>query len=176
MRSYVSQQGLTVLRPLYRQRTRWAQGSWQAMGLFPTVRRARVSLLTRLDMIGYLLLPALQMITALALLTAIVIALTTDLGFWATGWPILVFFLVTTAGPGLFALLARGRGFRGLLVALACLLPYTVYSWMTFPSILRGLARQLTGRGSWVKTAREPLEPEPEIEAELPSRDVSAAR
>ena len=166
--TYVSQQGLTVLRPLYRQRTRWAQGSWQAMGLFPTVRRARVSFLARLDMIGYLLLPALQMITALALLTAIVIALTTDLGFWAAGWPILVFFLVTTAGPGLFALMARGRGFRGLLVALACLLPYTVYSWMTFPSILRGLARQLTGRGSWAKTAREPLEPEPEIEAELP--------
>jgi cellulose synthase/poly-beta-1,6-N-acetylglucosamine synthase-like glycosyltransferase len=166
--TFVSQQGLTVLRPLYRQRTRWAQGSWQAMSLFGTVRRARVSPLARIDMIGYLLLPALQMYTALALVTAIVIALTTDIGFWAAGWPIVVFFLVTTAGPGLVALLARGRGVRGLVVALACLLPYTVYSWLTFPAIARGLVRQLTGRGSWAKTAREPLEAEPEIEAELP--------
>jgi hypothetical protein len=166
--SSVSQQGLTVLRPLYRQRTRWAQGSWQAMSLFPTVRRARVAWLARIDLVGYLLLPALQMITALALVTAVVIAFTTDLGFWATGWPIVVFFLVSTGGPGLFALMARGRGFRGLLVALACLLPYTVYSWLTFPAIVRGLARLLTGRGSWAKTAREPLEPEPGIEAELP--------
>jgi hypothetical protein len=39
---------------------------------------------------------------------------------------------------------------------------------MTFPAIARGLARQLTGRGSWAKTAREPLVPDPEIEAELP--------
>ena len=145
--SYVSQQGLTALRPLYRQRTRWAQGSWQAMSLFSTVRRARVSALARLDMTGYLLLPALQMYTALALVTAVVIALTTDIGFWSAAWPIIVFFLVTTAGPGLFALLARGRGFRGLVVALACLVPYTVYSWLTFPAIARGLVRQLTGRG-----------------------------
>jgi len=158
--SYVSQQGLTALRPLYRQRTRWAQGSWQAMSLFSTVRRARVSALARLDMTGYLLLPALQMYTALALVTAVVIALTTDIGFWSASWPVIVFFLVTTAGPGLFALLARGRGFRGLVVALACLVPYTVYSWLTFPAIARGLVRQLTGRGSWAKTAREPLVPE----------------
>jgi len=166
--TYVSQQGLTVLRPLYRQRTRWAQGSWQAMSLFSTVRRAQVSPLARLDMIGYLLLPALQMYTALALIAAIVIAGTTDIGFWSAAWPIVVFFLVTTAGPGLFALAARGRGLRGLLTTLVFLVPYTLYSWMTFPAIARGLARQLTGRGSWAKTAREPLVPDPEIEAELP--------
>jgi len=164
--SFVSQQGLTALRPLYRQRTRWAQGSWQAMSLFSTVRRAQVSPLARLDMTAYLLLPALQMYTALALLTAVVIALTTSIGFWSAAWPIVVFFLVTTAGPGLFALLARGTGLRGLVVALGCLLPYTVYSWLTFPAIARGLARQVTGRGSWAKTAREPLEPEGELEAE----------
>jgi len=166
--SHVSQQGLTALRPLYRQRTRWAQGSWQAMSQFSTVRRARVSPLARLDMIGYLLLPALQMYMALTLLTAVVIALTTDFGFWSASWPIILFFLITTVGPGLFALLARGRGFRGLVVALGCLVPYTVYSWLTFPAIARGLARQLIGRGSWAKTAREPLEPEPEIDVELP--------
>jgi len=106
------------------------------------------------------------MYTALALLTAVVIALTTSIGFWSAAWPIVVFFLVTTAGPGLFALLARGTGLRGLVVALGCLLPYTVYSWLTFPAIARGLARQVTGRGSWAKTAREPLEPEGELEVE----------
>ena len=36
------------------------------------------------------------------------------------------------------------------------------------PEAIKLLARQLTGGGSWAKTAREPLEPEPEIEAELP--------
>lgn len=158
VRSAVHQQGLSSLRALYRQRTRWAQGTWQAFGLLPTVRRAQVSPVARLDLLGYLLLPALQMYTALALVTAIVIALTTDLGFWAAGWPIVVFFLVSAAGPGLLALLARGRGFRGVLVALACLIPYTCYAWLTFPAVARGLGRQALGRGSWAKTAREPLE------------------
>ena len=127
--------------------------------MLPTVRRADVSGGARLDLLGYLLLPVLQMYTALALGTAVVIALTTDLGFWAAGWPIMVFFLVSAGGPGLVALLSRGRGWWGLVVALAVLLPYTCYAWLTFPAVARGLARQALGRGTWAKTAREPLEP-----------------
>ena len=51
----------------------------------------------------------------------------------------------------------RGRGFIGVLLATATVPAYAVYSWMIWPVLLRGALRQLSGRGSWAKTAREPI-------------------
>ncbi|WP_186525941.1 glycosyltransferase family 2 protein [Leekyejoonella antrihumi] len=164
----VSQQGLSRLRPLYRQRTRWAQGSWQAIGLMSTVRRADVSLAARIDMVGYLLLPILQMVTAVALLCAVGLAIALHIAFYAAGWPIIVFFVGSTIGPGLIALMARQRGVRGLLLALLLFLPYACYAWLTFPAVVRALGRQVLGKGSWAKTAREPLVVDAEVDSQLP--------
>ena len=153
----VSQQGLPRLRPLLRQRTRWAQGNWQALQLISTVGRADASFLARADLLLYLLMPVLQMISAAALGTAVVLAVVRDVPFYTAAWPILLFFLGTTLGPGLVALMVRGHGIRGFLTALVLVLPYTCYSWLTFLAVLRALGRQVIGRGSWAKTNREPL-------------------
>ena len=48
-----------------------------------------------------------------------------------------------------------------LLRALLAVLPYTVYSWLIFPVLVRSLGRLLTGRTGWAKTAREPIGPAP---------------
>lgn len=82
-RATVSQQGLSRLRPLYRQRTRWAQGAWQSIGLFSTAWRADISIGARIDMLGYLLLPILQMVTAIAVISAVTLAITLHVAFYA---------------------------------------------------------------------------------------------
>ena len=160
----VSQQGLSRLRPLLRQRTRWAQGNWQALQLLSTVSRADIAFPARVDMLGYLLMPILQLITASALVTAVVLAVVLDVPFYTAAWPILLFFLGTTLGPGLIALMVRGHGIRGFLMALVLVLPYTCYSWLTFLAVIRALGRQVIGQGSWAKTNREPLVPELDAE------------
>lgn len=167
--SHVAQQGLSQFRPLFRQRTRWAQGGWQAFGLIPTVWRARVPVLARVDMVGYLLAPLLQLVTAGAFLAAVALAVFDDVPFISSAWPVLVFFAGTTFGSGLIALLARERGWRALVFAVLLLTPYICYTWMNFPTVLRALGRQVSGKGSWAKTAREPIAaPDPAVEAELP--------
>ena len=42
---------------------------------------------------------------------------------------------------------------RGLLIAQI----YTPYTWFLWPVLLRATARQLSDRGEWAKTEREPL-------------------
>ena len=155
--AFVEQQGLSNLRRLYRQRTRWAQGSWQAVRLLPGTPRAPLSLSARIDMAYYLLTPVLQMITGLGLLVAILLAVVEQLPFWSAAWPVIVFFLTLSFGPALVSLTSRGRGLRGALVGLVTVLPYTLYSWLIFPVLLRALGRQLIGRSGWTKTPREPI-------------------
>lgn len=70
--------------------------------------------------------------------------------------------------------MARRGGLRGFFVAILLLVPYTCYTWMTFPTVVRGLGRQLLGRGSWAKTAREPLVEDVEVDAQLPTPNSPA--
>ncbi|RNI25196.1 glycosyltransferase family 2 protein [Flexivirga caeni] len=158
MDATVEQQGVSSLRRLYRQRTRWAQGAWESVGLIGGTRRANVPVVARLDMAYYLIMPILQLLTGSALVAAVLLAAFDDLSFWRGAWPILAFYLLLSFGPGLLGLLTRGRGMRGALSAVLCVLPYTVYSWLVFPVLLRGLLRMLLGRSTWAKTAREPIE------------------
>ncbi len=153
----VDQQGLPSLRRLYRQRTRWAQGAWQALTLLRGVRRAPQTRMARLDMAYYLLTPVLQVVTGVGLVAAIVLAAVADLSFWSETWPMAVFFATLSFGPALVALAGRGRGVRSALSALVLVLPYTIYSWLIFPVLLRSLARMAFGRSSWAKTPREPV-------------------
>ena len=67
--------------------------------------------------------------------------------------------LTLSFGPALVSLTSRGRGVRGALVGLLTVLPYTIYSWLIFPVLLRALGRQLIGRSGWTKTPREPITP-----------------
>lgn len=153
----VEQQGVSNLRRLYRQRTRWSQGGWEAVSLLRGVHRMKTSVFARLDAAVYLLTPVIQTVVALTLVTAVVIAITLDQPFFSGSNLTLIFFIALSFGPGLLGLLTRGRGATGLLSALILVVPYTVYSWLIFPVVIRAGIRFLAGRTSWDKTAREPL-------------------
>ncbi len=154
----IHQQGLNSLRRLYRQRVRWAQGNWQALGLLRGAGRPRIPFLGRLDSVFYLITPMLQLVTGIGFAVSI--------GVWAFGvapyrpayWWVIVFFLALAFGPGIITLVLRGGRWYSPFVALVLVVPYSVYSWMVFPVLAIALVRQLSGRRSWAKTAREGIE------------------
>ncbi len=59
-RTFVSQQGLTQVKPLMRQRTRWVQGNLMALPFIPAAKRSRVfTRRTMIDLTLYLMTPAI---------------------------------------------------------------------------------------------------------------------
>lgn len=151
------QQGLSSLPQLYRQRTRWAQGAWQALSLLPGVGRTRSSFLGKVDAVLYLLTPVLQTIVGIALLITIVLAFIFSVSVIPRSLLYLLIFLTIGLAPIFFALLFRGRGWIDVWQAVVLLVPYAIYSWLIFPVVITSLIRELAGRTSWAKTAREPL-------------------
>ncbi len=153
----INQQGLHSLRGLYRQRTRWAQGAWQALPLLRGVRGARVGFFASCDLVYYLLTPLLQLLTGIGLVAAIVLNFFRDVPFVPASVPVLLFFLSLGFLPGFIALLHRGRGVGGTVLAIVLSLPYLIYSWILFPVLVRSLWRHLRGSTAWSKTAREKI-------------------
>lgn len=158
LESTVSQQGLSSLRRLYRQRTRWSQGSWESLTLLRGLRRVDCRWPARVGMWFYLLTPVIQTVIGVGLATAVVLAVVTDLPLWGTSWQIAVFFLSLSFLSGAIGLLSTARGLGAKSLAVVLLVPYVIYSWLIFPVVIRALLRVLMGRSSWAKTAREPLE------------------
>ncbi len=154
----INQQGLNSLRRLYRQRVRWAQGNWQALSLLGGVGKPRMPLLARVDAIFYLLTPALQLITGLALIVSVIESLIDDVPYRPSYWFVLVFFLGMSFGPGVVTLVLRGGRWYTPLLAILQVIPYTVYSWLTFGALAWALVRQLSGQTAWAKTAREAVD------------------
>ncbi len=156
----VDQQGLPNLRRLLRQRTRWAQGNLQAMAHLRCAWSADLSLRARLDLVAYLLQPAIQAVIGLAFALSIVLAVFDVAGFWGdTGWLQLAFFFVLGFGGVVLGCIARGtrRGRFGILRALAVVPVYAAYSWLIWPVLTRAALRQLVRRRDWAKTTREPI-------------------
>jgi cellulose synthase/poly-beta-1,6-N-acetylglucosamine synthase-like glycosyltransferase len=160
LRATVDQQGLSRLRPLLRQRTRWSQGNLQALSLRGEVARAPVSLGARIEQTAYLLMPLWQGIIGVGLIAALVLAIVGTAPFWGAGptWQLGFFYLLAFGGTTLGCVAARSESgplgwVRGFLIAQV----YTPYTWFLWPILLRSTARQLSGSGSWAKTEREPL-------------------
>ncbi len=108
-RTTVDQQGLTGFRRLLRQRTRWAQGNLQAMGHLGAMARLERPWLVRLDLIGYLLMPAIQAYIGVAFVTSIFLAIFNVADFWGEGgWWQLLFFFVLGYGGVTLGCIARG--------------------------------------------------------------------
>lgn len=156
----IRQQGLSSLRKLYRQRTRWAQGAWQALDLLPGVARTRSSIFGRVDALFYLLTPLVQSLVGFAFLATIVLALVYQVPVVPKSFVFVVIFLVIGLAPIFFTLLLRGRGWIDVWQALLLIVPYAIYSWLIFPVLFAALIREISGRTSWAKTAREPIRPQ----------------
>lgn len=162
LRGTIDQQGLSHLRPLFRQRTRWSQGNLQAMGLIGGVLRAPVGIVPRIELLTYLLMPFWQGIVGAGLVGAIYLALSGTAPFWGDGptWQLAFFWLLAFGGTVLGAIASRtSDGVRGWLVGLLVGMLYALYTWMLWPVLIRSSARQLFSRSGWAKTEREALEP-----------------
>jgi 1,2-diacylglycerol 3-beta-glucosyltransferase len=159
MRAVVEQQGVPRLRPLLRQRTRWAQGNLQAMDLIRTTWRAPFPRRARVGEVLYLLMPVWQSIVGASLVCAVVLALTGRAGIVPAAETIPVVYLLGFSNAVLGCLGSRhASGWRSWLRAIGIAHLYALYTWLLFPALLRSLARQLGTRRDWSRTDREPLE------------------
>jgi cellulose synthase/poly-beta-1,6-N-acetylglucosamine synthase-like glycosyltransferase len=158
LRAIVEQQGVPRLRPLLRQRTRWAQGNLQALDLIGPTLRSPFSRRTRLGEVIYLLMPLWQTIVGAALVCA--------LALWALGIAPIVpaaevipeVYVLGFSNSLLGALATRqASGWRGWFQAVVVAHLYAVYAWLLFPVLLRAIARQLGARRDWARTDRVPL-------------------
>lgn len=163
-RTYVSQQAVTSLRRLVRQRARWFQGHMQCWRRLPMVVTADCPLATRLDLVQHLLAPALVLIMALPLAafvvgaTAMLVAaplptvhaLLASHGALVLVWYVLALGLAPAYGYAYWLHARRYNLLRSVALAhLFCLYSYLwlVAGWMAVGRVAR---RQ---RG-WAKTAR----------------------
>jgi 1,2-diacylglycerol 3-beta-glucosyltransferase len=160
LRATVNQQGLSKLRPLFRQRTRWSQGNLQAISLHREVMGSPLRLGPRIEQMAYLFMPFWQGIIGLGLLGAVLLAILGTAPFWGSGptYQLVFFYLLAFGGTSLGCIAARaGRGPIGWLTGFAIGQVYTLYTWFLWPVLLRSLARQLRRQGSWAKTEREAI-------------------
>lgn len=164
VRTTVAQQGVSDIKRLYKQRTRWSQGNIQAMSHLRGIGEVKASPIAKLDLTWALLQPPLQAFIGLSTIVALLCALILNTPFiasnsqWAWLWLLFLFFLAF-GGTAIGCLAAgRGNGFSGYVRGLLTAIPYAFYSWILWPVIVRASWRQLRGATGWDKTTREPLE------------------
>lgn len=158
--THVDQQGLNSLKRLYKQRTRWMQGNLQVVGSMRRLNAHHLLGLRRIDALVSLLLPVLTLVVGAAIIAGLILWL----GF---GYPYLpldnvwltAVMILLALGPVSLGVLvlARGKGWRGVLASIRAFPGYLVYIWIMWPVAFLGLYRLLRGQQGWVKTAREPI-------------------
>lgn len=159
-RATVDQQGLSNLRALLRQRTRWSQGNLQAMGLIAPIARSRIPLLPRIELLLYLLTPILQGIVGTGLIAAFVLAISGTAVISGSFWWLAFVYLLGFGGTMFGCVAAKMEAhftFAGLVKGLLTAQVYAFYSWLLWPVLMRSTFRQLASRDSWAKTAREEI-------------------
>jgi cellulose synthase/poly-beta-1,6-N-acetylglucosamine synthase-like glycosyltransferase len=160
LRSTVDQQGLSNLRPLLRQRTRWSQGNLQAMSLLGQVLRSPRSIVARFETALYILMPIWQSIIGISMLVAIYLLITGEAGLFNRDdlWQLGFFYLLGFGGV-IMGCIAAGapRGWKGYVTGFFIAQVYAFYTWLIWPVLLRSVARQLTDQRAWSKTDREAI-------------------
>jgi 1,2-diacylglycerol 3-beta-glucosyltransferase len=161
VRAVVEQQGVPRLRPLLRQRTRWAQGNLQALDLLGATWRSPFPWPARIEEVLYLMMPLWQTVIGAALVAAIALA---GLGFA----PIVPaadvlpeIYILAFANSVLGCLATRHAAGRGWPRAVVVAHVYALYSWLLFPVLVRALVRQMGTQREWARTDRVPLESVP---------------
>jgi 1,2-diacylglycerol 3-beta-glucosyltransferase len=160
LRATVNQQGLSNLRPLLRQRTRWSQGNLQAISLHRQVMAAPFNLGARLEQLAFIFLPFWQGIIFCGLVASLILWVTGTASFWGGGpaYQLAFFYLLAFGGTSLGCITAySGNGPLGWAIGFLIGQVYTLYTWLLWPVLLRSTTRQLLGRGSWAKTEREAI-------------------
>ena len=167
VRVAVEQQGLSSLRRLLRQRTRWAQGNFQALRHVGTARTAGLSFSARADLLWNLLQPVILLVVGAATVAGLLLA-AFGVPFVVDGQALMMLLalLLLAFGPIMLGMLARTRdqSMRTRLASLLTAVPYAFYVWLLWPAVVRAAWRQARGATSWDKTQREPIAPPQALE------------
>lgn len=162
--THVSQQAVTNLRRLLRQRSRWFQGHLQCWSRIPMVLRARLPGRATFDLTQHLLSPALVLMMSLPI-AAFVITLVlatvynprgTVEALTGRGGVLLLLWYLTSFGLAPFygfVYWLRDRS-TGLLRSVLYAHLFSLYTYIWLPAGWMAVGRIVTGRRSWAKTAR----------------------
>ena len=149
------------MRRLMRQRTRWFQGNLQALHLLRSVAREQQGL-GRADTLWQILTPYLLLTGSLLTLSFLITMVTAGVAAvlrWEQSWMWLVGAYAIAFGPALIYAWIYWRIERreGLSLIKAVAYSHLFVLYGLLPSIYgwRAVARELTGRTGWAKTARE---------------------
>jgi hypothetical protein len=168
-RASITQQGVTDVRRLLRQRTRWAQGNLQCIRYLPSLSASpEIRSHTFLEMAYYLLAPWLNAAASVVMTGLLAYAgwqLATGAVPVAPGTPgvgaalwLLAMLLPGLAWAVMHRLRLRDERLSRCLVAGAA---YPAFLLLGLVSTWRAIGRQLTGRNGWAKTERLVEEPIP---------------
>jgi len=175
MRAVVEQQGVPRLRPLLRQRTRWAQGNLQALDLLGATWRSPFPRSARTGEVLYLLMPLWQAIVGAAFVCAIVLAALGIASVIPSPEILPEVYVLGFSNSVLGCLATRHVAGRGRLHSILIAHLYAIYTWLLFPVLLRALVRQMGTRREWSRTDRVPLEPAAVTQAADVVREESRA-
>lgn len=159
-RATVSQQGVPRVRPLLRQRTRWAQGNLQAFGLWTDVLGSPMRRRARLDAAAALWLPMVQAVVGLSFVASLYLAIFQGFAIVPGSLALIGVFYLLGFGSVIIGCAARYRGERFRWVkGIAVANVYAAYTWLIWPVLARATWRQIRSKSSWAKTAREVVDP-----------------
>lgn len=163
----VSQQGLTDLRRIVRQRTRWMHGHVQCWTHAGGLVRSALPTVTVLDLLWYLAAPLLNLVVSLVFgLPAILVVgaaawvvVSGSLSWPIVGW-IVVLYAISFGLSLIFALVYwRRAGDISLTRALVMAHLLAAYNYVWYLATWKAFARALTRRRGWAKTERVAEEP-----------------
>ncbi|MER7455959.1 glycosyltransferase [Micromonospora sp. NPDC126480] len=170
--AWVAQEALTRVRPLIRQRARWAQGSMQCGRYLTAVLRSRaIRNPATLEIAHFLSAPWTQLVGAPVYLACLGVLAwyvnrTGGLDEWwrAGGWGVPPLVAVFGIGPfAVWGLVYRTRCERhlGLVTAIGLGLSHWLYSYVQSAAVWVAFVRLLRARSDWQKTARAAEVPRP---------------
>lgn len=156
----VSQQAVLSLRRLIRQRSRWFQGHLQSAGLVPLILRD-VPTRPALDLLYHLSSPVLILLTSLLPLSFLVALGATTVASVQEGQPLVSpmwllgpYLLSFTAAYAYGFVYAKRERDLGLVRSVLLAHVFVFYGYIWFAAGWWGFWRMLTGKRTWLKTAR----------------------
>jgi len=163
---FVHQQGLTKLRPLLKQRTRWVQGHYQAWKYIPQIWKSRtLGLFTKLDLTLYLTLVSSVFIVLLNL----GITFAASAGFLSVGSSLMgtlynfspyvarLSEILLSIGPALLFAATYNKLSRSKIPFTswpAIIVIFCAYGWIWVYASIKALTRLAKKQNNWVKTER----------------------
>jgi cellulose synthase/poly-beta-1,6-N-acetylglucosamine synthase-like glycosyltransferase len=173
--TYVSQQGLTRLRPLMRQRTRWYQGHLQCWSRIPDLLNSRhLSVGRTVDLLVYLVSPKTVLLISLSLaaylpgLAARLLSspdpaagMSVTIRLSLLLWYTVVFSVIPLVGYVYWRAAARSGPETTLRRAMGYAVLFSLYAYIWLPVGWWASWRLLRGHRGWAKTLRLVDEPAP---------------